>query len=67
MLYYDQYTQILYQYTRLPFGISSAVSIFQRTIEGILSDLPGCIIYLDYILVTGTNDEIHMENHLRVL
>ena len=57
----------LYQYTRLPSGISSAVSIFQRTIEGILSDYPKCIVYRDDILVTGANGEIHMENLQRVL
>ena len=30
----------LYQYNRLPFGISSAPAIFQRTIENILQNLP---------------------------
>lgn len=43
----------LYQYKRLTYGINSAVSIFQRTMENVLSDLPGCCVYIDDILVTG--------------
>ena len=30
----------LYQYTRLPFGISAAPSIFQRTMENLLKGIP---------------------------
>lgn len=57
----------LYEYTRLPFGIHSAVSIFQRTMEAILADIPGCVLYIDDILVTGENDEEHLANLKRVL
>ena len=52
----------LYEYVRLPFGINSAVSIFQRTMETILADLPGCVVYVDDILVTGKTDEEHSRN-----
>ena len=52
----------LYEDTRLPFGVSSAVSIFQRTIENLLADLPGCVVYIDDILITGETDEEHMAN-----
>lgn len=57
----------LFEYTRLPFGINSAVSIFQRTIENVLVDLPGSIVYIDDILVTGANEQEHIENLKRVL
>ena len=57
----------LYEYLRLPFGINSAVSIFQRTIENILADLPGCVVYIDDILVTGKDDAEHMANLRQVL
>ena len=44
----------LYQYNRLPFGISSAPAIFQRTIvKNILQNLLHTYVYLDDILITG--------------
>ncbi|KXJ08290.1 Retrovirus-related Pol polyprotein from transposon 17.6 [Exaiptasia diaphana] len=57
----------LYQYKRLTFGINSAVSIFQRTIENALKGLPGCCVYIDDILITGETDEIHLQNLHKVL
>ena len=39
----------LFQYNRLPFGISSAPSIFQRTLESLLAGLAKVSIYLDDI------------------
>lgn len=50
----------LFQYTRLPFGISSAPGIFQHLMENILQGLPGVIVYLDDILVAGTSEEEHL-------
>ena len=43
----------LYQYNRLPFGVSSAPSIFQRTIEEVLQGIPHVCVYLDDILIAG--------------
>ena len=57
----------LYEFTRLPFGVNSAVSIFQRTMENLLAGLPGCVVYIDDILVTGKTDEEHAQNLRRVL
>ena len=37
----------LYCYTRMPFGISAAPSIFQRTIETVLQGIPMTSAYLD--------------------
>ena len=39
----------LFQYNRLPFGIASAPSIFQQTMESILQGLPHVAIYIDDI------------------
>ena len=51
----------LYQFNRLPFGVSSAPSIFQRAIEGILQGLDHVSVYLDDILLTGTTEEEHLQ------
>ena len=45
-------TKGLFQYERLPFGISSAPATFQRTMK---VWLPGVVVYIDDILVTGQN------------
>ncbi|XP_055584928.1 uncharacterized protein K02A2.6-like [Uranotaenia lowii] len=43
----------LFTYLRLPFGISSAASTFQRVLEEILKDLEGVQCFLDDILLGG--------------
>ena len=57
----------LYQYSRLPFGVSSAPAIFQRTMEGILRGIPNVSVYIDDILVTGASDEDHLKTLDEVL
>ena len=44
---------VLYRYNRLPFGVHSALVIFQRAIEGILRYVPGTVVYIGDVLVTG--------------
>ena len=56
--------QGLYQYTRVPFGISSAPALFQKIMDTILQ---GVICYLDDILVTGKNETEHLRNLEEVL
>ena len=51
----------LFTYSRLPYGISSAPAIFQRTIESLLRDIPGVAVYMDDIILTGANDVEHLE------
>ena len=51
----------LFRYNRLPFGVSSAPSIFQRTMKGILSGIPRVCVYIDDILVTGETEQQHLE------
>ena len=57
----------LFQYNRLPFGVSAAPSIFQRTMETLLQGLPGVCIYLDDILIIGKTDQEHLNNLSAVL
>ena len=45
---------------RLPFGIASAPGIFQRVMESLVQGIPGVVIYLDDILVTGKTEEEHL-------
>ncbi|KAI0240482.1 hypothetical protein LSAT2_008781, partial [Lamellibrachia satsuma] len=52
----------LFRYTRLPYGISVAPSIFQRALECVLADIPRVCIFLDDILVTGKTREEHVAN-----
>lgn len=52
----------LFAYNRLVFGLSSSPLIFQRIMDNLLKGLPGCICYLDDILVTGVNEQDHLDN-----
>ena len=57
----------LFQYTRMPFGVSAAPAIFQRTIESLLADIPQAVAFLDDVLVTGHTEEEHIANLKKVL
>ena len=57
----------LFKYSRLPFGIASAPAIFQRVMEGLLQNIPGVIIYLDDVLITGRTNEEHLRSLEKVL
>ena len=48
-----------YCFNRLPFGISSAAEIFQRTLSRILEDLDSTICQMDDILVHGVDQSVH--------
>ena len=48
----------LFRYSRLPFGISTAPSLWQRAMAQVLQGIPGVVFFVDDILVTGrTRDE----------
>ena len=49
----------LFRYKRLMFGVNSAVEIFQRTLELILSPCENCFNFLDDIIVFGSTEEEH--------
>ena len=57
----------LFVYNRLPFGVSSAPGIFQRTMEQLLAGMPMVVVYLDDILVCGRTLQEHDEVLKQVL
>jgi hypothetical protein len=50
-----------FEYNRMPFGLKSAPSTFQRMMNNILSELIGnrCLVYMDDILVIGETLKEH--------
>lgn len=52
----------LYRYNRLLYGVASAPSIWQRTMDQILQGLPGVHCILDDMIVTGKTDKEHLRN-----
>lgn len=56
----------LFQYNRMPFGISSAPAIFQRYMETLLQGIPGVAVFIDDILVTGATREQHIQTLIKV-
>ena len=59
--------QGLYQYRRLPFGLSCAPAIFQKIIDQTVADIPGVVCYLDDLVVTGKTDHEHILNLQKTL
>nr|XP_037273188.1 uncharacterized protein LOC119165101 [Rhipicephalus microplus] len=45
----------LFQYVRMPYGVSSAPAVFQAVINELLKGLPGVVCYLDDVLITGAS------------
>lgn len=57
----------VFRFTRMPFGLSSAPSCFQKIMSTILTGIPGVVIYLDDIVVHGPTPALHDEHLHRVL
>ena len=54
----------LYEFTRLPFGCTNAVSIFQRTIDKFIknNNLKNAFAYVDDIIIAGRTKDEHDQN-----
>uniref|UniRef100_A0A3B3S779 ribonuclease H n=1 Tax=Paramormyrops kingsleyae TaxID=1676925 RepID=A0A3B3S779_9TELE len=52
----------LFTDNRLPFGVASVPALFQRTIEGLLRGIPRVALYLDDILLSGSDEADHLKN-----
>jgi putative transposase len=48
-----------FQWKRLCLGLASAPALFQQLLEGIFSDLPQVLVYLDDIVVMSMDEEEH--------
>ena len=57
----------LCQYNKLPFGVSSAPGIFQRTMENLLQGIRQVVLRIDDILVSGKDDPVNLAYLERVL
>lgn len=56
----------LFQFRRMPFGLSGAPASFQRLMDTILRDLPFVTTYLDDVLIHSASIEEH-ERHLKIV
>ena len=57
----------LFRFKRLPYRVASAVAVFQMEMEKLLSGIPGVIVYLDDILISGRSRAEHFERLKMVL
>ena len=49
----------MYRYKRLIYGVTSASEIFQRIMQQILQDIPGCRVIIDDIIIYADSQENH--------
>ena len=54
--------RVLYRYTRLPFGVSSAPGIFQLVMDNLLQRMTHVVAYFDDILISGRSEQEHLDN-----
>ena len=59
----------LYQFCRMPFGVSNGAACFQRTIDRIINEnnLKGTYAYLDNVTIGGKDQQEHNENLAKFL
>ena len=59
----------LFQYIRLPFGLTNAPASFQRLLEHVLRDYIAkfVILYIDVMLILSTSFEDHLSHVTQVL
>ena len=54
--------RVLYRYTMLPFGVSSAPGIFQWVMDNLLQGMTHVVAYFDDILISGRSEQEHLDN-----
>ena len=59
--------QGLYRYNRLVFGVTSAPAIWQTSMDQVLEGVKGTSCILDDMIITGKDDDEHLENLKEVL
>ena len=54
----------LWQFARMPMGLSNSAPVFERLMEKVLCGLTWkiCLVYLDDIIIFSTSFEKHIEN-----
>ena len=57
----------LYQYNRLPYGVTDSAAKWQKAMDIILQDIQGVKCIIDDIIITGVNDDKHLRNAKAVL
>ena len=59
----------LYQYIRMPFGMTNAPATFQRTLDIVLSRFKwkSCLVYIDDIIIFSRNAEEHLRHVEEIL
>lgn len=56
-----------YRFLRLPFGISSASEVFQRSVAQMIEGLDGVVNIIDDLLVWGDSQEQHDQRLVKLL
>ncbi len=51
----------LYSYNVMPFGLRNAPATFQRLMNRVIGDMPGCAVYLDDVVVYSDTWETHLD------
>ena len=49
----------LYQFTRMPFGLTGAPSSFQRLMDKLFCDMPFVTTYIDDVLIHSATEKLH--------
>lgn len=57
----------LFWYNRLPFGVKTAPSIFQQTMDAMLTGIMGATAFIDDIIISGTSQDELLQRLITVL
>lgn len=52
----------LFSYTVMPFGLRNAPATFQRLMNLVVGDMPGCVVYLDDVVVYSDTWDEHLQH-----